>query len=55
MFNNAKIQKSPKIPKYFRTNMKIKSKNILNFSKRIEKLKYKYIQNLKNKYYLLPI
>ena len=23
MFNNAKIQKSPKIPKYFRTNMKL--------------------------------
>lgn len=24
MFDNAKIQKNPKIPKYFRTNMKIK-------------------------------
>lgn len=41
MFDNAKIQKSPKIPKYFRTNMKIKLKNYLSFLKKIEKLKYK--------------
>lgn len=41
MFDNAKIQKSPKIPKYFRTNMKIKLKIINNFLKKIEKLKYK--------------
>ena len=34
MFNNAKIQKSPKIPKYFRTNMKIKLNNYLNFLKK---------------------
>lgn len=34
MFNNAKIQKSPKIPKYFRTKMKLKLNNILNFSKK---------------------
>lgn len=43
MFDNAKIQKSPKMPKYFRTKMKLKLKiiNILIFSKRIEKIKYK--------------
>lgn len=34
MFNNAKIQKSPKIPKYFRTNMKIKSKKLFKFSQK---------------------
>ena len=34
MFNNAKIQKSPKIPKYFRTKMKIKLKNHLSFLKK---------------------
>lgn len=41
MFNNAKIQKSPKIPKYFRTKMKLKLKIINNFLKKIEKLNYK--------------
>lgn len=34
MFNNAKIQKSPKIPKYFRTKMKLKLNNNLNFLKK---------------------
>lgn len=44
MFNNAKIQKSPKIPKYFRTNMKLKIKNYLKFLKKLRNLninKYK--------------
>lgn len=44
MFNNAKIQKSPKIPKYFRTKMKLKLKIINNFLKKMKKLninKYK--------------
>ena len=39
MFNNAKIQKSPKITKYFRTKIIKNEKS--NTPKKIENFKYK--------------